>query len=215
LTTTNSARQTDKWNQRYALKEMAWSLTPNQFLVEELAALAPGEALDLGAGEGRHAIWLAQNKWRVTAVDFAVQGINRGKKLATHHHVEVEWICADLSSYPLGTAEYDLVIMIYLHIPGTERKVILGKAVDSLRPGGHFIYIGHDPRNIDEGQGGPQNPAVLCNAQELVQNLTGFRILTAQTRQRSVDQETGHGGSTQGFALDTIVHAIKPISGMA
>jgi SAM-dependent methyltransferase len=210
LDTTDPTRQIDKWNQRYGLKDAAWSLEPNHFLVQELSGLAPGKALDLGAGEGRHAIWLAQNNWQVTAIDFAAKGIDRGKIMAARQHVQVEWVCADLSSFPLPTANFDLVIMLYLHIPGTERKAILGKAVNSLLPGGHFIYIGHDPRNIDEGQGGPQSPEVLCSAEELVADLDGFHVLVAQTRQRMVDHEKGHGESTRGFALDTVVHAVKP-----
>jgi len=47
------------WNLRYLEQELLWSAEPNLFLVEEVAGLAPGRALDLGAGEGRNAIWLA------------------------------------------------------------------------------------------------------------------------------------------------------------
>ena len=48
------------WDARYAATELVWSLTPNQFVAAELADLPPGRALDLAAGEGRNAIWLAR-----------------------------------------------------------------------------------------------------------------------------------------------------------
>ena len=59
----------EAWNQRYADAELVWSAEANRFLVQEVADLPPGRALDLGAGEGRNAIWLAERGWRVTAVD--------------------------------------------------------------------------------------------------------------------------------------------------
>ncbi len=210
MDTTDSARQIAKWNTRYGLKDPVWSIEPNRLLVEELEGLEAGRALDLGAGEGRHAVWLTQQNWQVTAIDFAAQGIARGKVLAAERQVQVEWICADLMSYPLASSSYDLVIMLYLHIPATERKVIVRRAVSSLKPGGHFVYIGHDPRNILEGQGGPQNPEVLCSATELAADLAGFQILSSGVRKRPIAQEQGHGEMAPGFALDTLVHGIKP-----
>ena len=63
----------EDWNRHYLEKGLVWSAEPNRFLVEEVADLAPGRALDLGAGEGRNAIWLAERGWRVTAVDCLVR----------------------------------------------------------------------------------------------------------------------------------------------
>ena len=57
------------WDERYAASEMVWSATPNQFLPPEVTDLAPGTALDLACGEGRNAIWLAEQGWTVTGVD--------------------------------------------------------------------------------------------------------------------------------------------------
>jgi 2-polyprenyl-3-methyl-5-hydroxy-6-metoxy-1,4-benzoquinol methylase len=86
----------EKWNRRYLEKDLLWSAEPNRFLVDEVANLPPGRALDLGAGEGRNAIWLAERGWRVTAVEFADAAVERGRCIAAERGVEVEWVCSDL-----------------------------------------------------------------------------------------------------------------------
>jgi hypothetical protein len=51
------------WDRRYAASEGVWGAEPNVWVAQELNGLAPGRALDLGAGEGRHAVWLAERGW--------------------------------------------------------------------------------------------------------------------------------------------------------
>ncbi|MEL0282956.1 MAG: SAM-dependent methyltransferase, partial [Ilumatobacter sp.] len=57
------------WDERYAGTDLVWSAGPNVFIEEICAGLEPGSALDLAAGEGRNAVWLAERGWDVTAVD--------------------------------------------------------------------------------------------------------------------------------------------------
>lgn len=71
--------EAEDWDARYAAGPgLQWGAEPNRWLVREVAALPPGTALDLGAGEGRNAIWLARQGWRVTAVDFSQVGLAAG-----------------------------------------------------------------------------------------------------------------------------------------
>jgi len=70
------------WDARYAETELVWSAEPNRFVETELAALAPGRALDLAAGEGRNAIWLATRGWTVTVVDFSRVALEKASNLA-------------------------------------------------------------------------------------------------------------------------------------
>ena len=53
-----------RWDQRYAERDRLWSVEPNETVAEVVGPMTPGRALDLGAGEGRHALWLAQHGWR-------------------------------------------------------------------------------------------------------------------------------------------------------
>ncbi len=70
------------WNARYAGQPLLWNVDPGPFLGQELNGVAPGTVLDLGAGEGRNTLWLAERGWRVTAVDFAEVALERGRARA-------------------------------------------------------------------------------------------------------------------------------------
>jgi SAM-dependent methyltransferase len=209
MNTPGSRERRDKWNQRYSAREPVWSRGPNLNLVAEIQDLPPGRVLDLGTGEGRHAIWLASNNWQVTAVDFAEVGLARGKDAAAALDLDINWVCADVNSYAIPSDAFDLVIILYLHIPANELNALIQKAVAGLSHNGHFLYIGHDLSNIEKGQGGPQDPAVLCHPEDIVAELPGFNILTAQVRQREIEDEPGHGQAISGIALDAVVHGIK------
>ena len=63
------------WNDRYETAELVWSAAPNQFVVEVLADEPPGIGLDLACGEGRNAIWLAEQGWTMTGADFSAAGL--------------------------------------------------------------------------------------------------------------------------------------------
>lgn len=70
------------WDRRYADCELVWSADPNQFFAAELADLPAGRALELGTGEGRNAMWLANQGWEVTAVDFSAVAIDKARAIA-------------------------------------------------------------------------------------------------------------------------------------
>src|SRR5712691_6450155 len=104
---------------------------PNQFVAAELAALPPGRALDLAAGEGRNSVWLAERGWRVTAVDFSRVGLDKGQKLSAAHGVDdgqVDWVAADLGEYTPPGSAYDLVLIAYLQVGADLRARVLGGA---------------------------------------------------------------------------------------
>jgi SAM-dependent methyltransferase len=108
------------WTRRYATQELIWSAEPNRFLVDEVAGLAPGRALDLAAGEGRNAVWLARQRWDVTAIDFGDVGLEKARQLAENAGVTVRLVCAD-ATQPIDGA-YDLVVVLYLQLPADQRR---------------------------------------------------------------------------------------------
>ena len=86
-----------RWDERYAATDLLWSAEPNRFVAENLADLPPGRALDLAAGEGRNAIWLARRGWDVTAADFSQVALDRGRRIAGE--TTVRWVCADATRW--------------------------------------------------------------------------------------------------------------------
>jgi len=181
----------EDWNRRYSEKELLWSAEPNRFLVEEVTELAPGRALDLGAGEGRNAIWLAERGWKVTAVDFSEIALDKARRIAAARDVDVEIVRADLTEYRPEPATFDLVLALYLHLPRPEMRVVIERAARAVAAGGTFLLIGHDRTNLEHGFGGPRDAAVLYDAGEIADLLSGFEVEEAGTRLRAVDTEQG------------------------
>lgn len=199
-----------EWNKRYAQKEFVWSSDPNRFLVLEVAGLRAGRALDLGCGEGRNAVWLAEQGWHVTGVDFSEAGLQKARELARVRKVRVDWILADVTAFRPKPGSYDFVLICYLQLPAPERRAVLAHARDALVPGGILLYIGHDLSNLRQGWGGPQDPSVLCTPADVVADLPGLDIIRAEVVQRPVAREPAHGGPIDAVALDALIRATRP-----
>ena len=84
------------WDARHTAPGPIESGDADPTLVEEVATMTPGIALDLGAGDGRNAIWLAGRGWRVNAVDFSAVAVDRGQALAIAAGVEIDWRARNL-----------------------------------------------------------------------------------------------------------------------
>ena len=170
------------WDERYAGPELVWGAGPNCFVATELAGLSPGRALDLGTGEGRNAIWLAERGWQVTGVDFSAVGLGRAAVLARQRGVGVDWVQADLLSYAPAPGGYDLVLIAYIQLPPAELAHLVRAAAAAVAPGGTLLAVGHDSDNLTRGWGGPQYPDVLWTPQAVAAGLDG---LTCTARNRS------------------------------
>ena len=158
--------KSEDWNRKYAEKELVWSAAPNRFLVAEVAGLEPGRALDVACGEGRNAIWLAEQGWRVTGVDFSDVAVEKGMRIAERRGVEVDWRVEDVLAYEPEPAAYDLVILFYLQLVQDELRRVLERAAQAVAAGGTFLLVAHDTRNLTDGWGGPQDAAVLYRFEE-------------------------------------------------
>jgi 2-polyprenyl-3-methyl-5-hydroxy-6-metoxy-1,4-benzoquinol methylase len=195
----------EHWDERYGTEELIWKAEPNRFLVEELDALPPGRALDVACGEGRNAVWLASKGWRVTGADFSRAGLAKAQRLATDRGVKVTWVEADVVEWQPPTASFDLVVVMYLHLPAEQRHQTLAHAAAALAPGGVLLVVGHDTSNLSKGTGGPQDPAVLFAPEEIVEDLTSLRIERAEQVKRTVVSDAG-----ETTAVDALVRAVRP-----
>ncbi len=200
----------EAWDERYADSELVWSAGPNQFVADALADLPPGRAVDLAAGEGRNAIWLAQQGWQVTAVDFSQVALDKGRRVAGD--AAVDWVRADATTWRPDDP-VDLVVVAYLHLPADQRRAALRGAVGSLRRGGTFFLVGHDSTNIAEGTGGPQDPSVLATAADVLDDLAGLDVEVVRAERVARRVEPEHGGEvgvTGGrTAWDCLVHLVR------
>lgn len=141
------------WDERYAARELIWSAEPNVFVARECADLPPGRAVDLAAGEGRNAIWLARQGWDVTAVDWSGVGLDKGRQVAGD--TRLTWQQADATTWQ-ADEPVDLTVIAYLQLTEPARTAAVCNGFDALAPGGTFLLVAHDSTNLTEGTGGPQ-----------------------------------------------------------
>ena len=198
----------DAWDQRYAASELVWSREPNQFVATELADLPPGTAVDLAAGEGRNAIWLASQGWSATAVDFSQVALDKGARLVGD--LDVTWVRADATTWQ-PPAPVDLVVMAYFQVPAEDRRRAVRGAATMLRPGGTLLLVAHDSTNIAEGTGGPQDPAVLMSAEDVLADLEGIEVAVVRAERvaREVSAADEHGGTERRTAWDCLVRVVR------
>ncbi|MDV3220227.1 class I SAM-dependent methyltransferase [Intrasporangium sp.] len=195
------------WDERYAATELVWSAEPNRFVAELVSPLTPGTAIDIAAGEGRNAIWLAQQGWTVTATDYSAVGVERMRARAEAvlgaDAGRLTALVADATvAAPGGPAAYDLVLFSYLQLPRAEWRLALRNGVEAVRPGGHVLIVVHAARNLTEGWGGPSSREVLYDPDEVVDAVEGLPVAVehAGIRVRPVETEDGPRE-----ALDTVV----------
>lgn len=185
------------WDARYASQPLVWSAGPNELFASLLQDVAPGRALDLAAGEGRTAVWLAQRGWQVRAVDFSTAGVAKGCERAAAQGLDVEWVVDDVTTADLGSG-YDLIAVLYLQLPYLQMERLVGRCVQGLAPGGRLVLIAHDRDNIAHGVGGPQDAALLPTAQLVRAWAAGAQVERAE----QVLRPTG-----QGTAIDVLLVA--------
>lgn len=187
----------DDWDARYAESATVWSREPNAWVAETVEPLLPGTAVDLAAGEGRHALWLATLGWQVTAVDFSRAGLVTGQARAREVGVDIHWVVADATVW-VSPCPVDLVVMAYLQLPAAGLSAAIRGASGYLAPGGTLAVIGHDRENLERGIGGPRDPAVHYTVEELRRAASDLEIVRCEQVERKLPG---------GVAIDTVLVA--------
>ena len=193
------------WDRRYAEiapdeAAVGQPLEPNRFVVAELAELPPGRAYDMACGGGRNAIWLAARGWQVDAADFSAAGLRLAQTRATAQlgaaADRIRWLLADVTEAGPAAGRFDLALLAYLQLPADQRRRAVRAAASGLAPGGTLLVVAHDSSNLADGIGGPQDPAVLYTAEDVLLDLAelpGLRVVRAErvARTAEVDGRVG------------------------
>jgi len=162
------------WDERYKRYSCGEHIIkePLPLLVRVVDELKPGRALDLACGTGRHAIFLAERGWRVTAVDASSAGIELAKGAARGRGVEVDWRVADMESerFEIEAEAYDLVGVFYYLQRNLFQQIRAG-----VRAGGIVVAM---IQMVDESPDvKPMNPQFLLQPGELRAEFEDWEIL--------------------------------------
>jgi SAM-dependent methyltransferase len=132
------------WDDRYGSVAQVWSGAPNPHLVTVAGALDPGDALDVGTGEGADAIWLAGAGWRVTGVDISAVALERAARAAGSVGERITWEVVDVLTWEPEAAAYDLVSAQFMHLPLPALTSLHERLTAAVRPGGTLLVVQHD-----------------------------------------------------------------------
>lgn len=161
-----------RWDERFKGKEFAFGKEPNPFLKKHIRLLPKGKALDIAAGEGRNAIFLAQQGFDMDALDISEVGLKKAQILAGEFGVKINILFADLNTYQIEKEKYDLIANFYFL-----RRSLIPKIKKGLKKGGRVIFETYilEQRNI--GTEGPKDPKYFLKPNELLRLFKDFRIL--------------------------------------
>lgn len=161
-----------RWNDRFGKKGFVLGKEPNPFLKKHLHLLSKGKALDLAAGEGRNAVYLAQHGFEVDAVDISEKGLRKARKLAREKGVKINLFLVDLDPYQIQKERYDLITNFYF----LNRRLI-PRIKKGIKKGGKVMFETYLLEHRTLGTGGPQQAKYFLKPNELLSLFNDFRIL--------------------------------------
>jgi len=168
--------QSEAWNRRYSENPSLY-FEPDPFLLKAyeqyIQPLYPkgGTALDVAGGLGRHAIWLAELRWKVTCVDISQVAFEKSKTKAEERGVEIDFLVRDLNTWSPDRKKYDMVLVFYYL-----QRDLFSYLEASLKPGGLLIYKTYTADQLNY-ENGPKNPQHLLKQNELLHTFPGLRTL--------------------------------------
>ena len=186
--------ESDFWNTRYGVEHYVYGTEPNTFVAGSADLIPAGPVLCLAEGEGRNAAFLASRGHAVTAVDRSTVGLEKARRLAASKGVTIQTLAADLAEYDLGREQWAGVVATFAHLPSRLRRLVHGRVVGALAPGGVMILEAYTPAQLAHGTGGPRDPDLLMTLDALREDFAGLELVVARELQREVLEGEGHTG---------------------
>lgn len=190
------------WNDKYRSRDQLFSGAPNGVLVNEVSDLPPGQALDVGCGEGADALWLAEHGWQVTAVDVSRVALDRAATQA-EGVTRVAWAHADLTTTAPPAGAFDLVSVQYFPLPHQPGHSALRRLLAAVAPGGTLLIASHDLADLPSDNEHGFDPSQYYQPDEIARLLDDtWTVLVNEIRPRTAPAPAG----TQ-HTQDTVLRA--------
>jgi SAM-dependent methyltransferase len=132
------------WDDVFRSGKIQFNRNASKLLQYAIRDRQPGRAVDLGMGEGRNAVFLAAKGWQVTGVDISPEAIKQANARAVAAHVSIHAITDDLDRFDPGCAQWDLIVLLYMHAWFHESKRNVPEVLAAaLKPGGLLVIEGY------------------------------------------------------------------------
>ncbi|GEC87696.1 class I SAM-dependent methyltransferase [Brevibacillus brevis] len=166
------------WNERFHSEEYYYGEEPNVFIQQQAFRLEQGQkVIAFAEGEGRNAVFLAKRNLEVTAIDYAESGLQKTKKLAQKHSVDVITRKIDLLEEDVPSEEYDVAIMVYGHFHKNAQTMVLNKMIKAIKPKGIMMLEVFSKEQLKYGTGGPHELEMLYDPKEILAWCKGHEVI--------------------------------------
>lgn len=182
------------WDERFSGEQYVYGEQPNVFFKRELLKVQPGQLLLPGEGEGRNAVWAAQQGWAVQAVDLSDSGKKKALNLARRSGVAIQYAVADLSDFDFGKEQFSFIAVIFVHLPPLVRKHVHQQLVQALKPDGLLLVEAFHKNQVKFDSGGPRDESLLYDSAMLINDFEELRLLCMKEETDYLDEGDWHKG---------------------
>lgn len=182
------------WDQRYSSDGYAYGTKPNDFLMAMSDRLPAGKVLCLAEGEGRNAVWLAEQGYQVTAVDASEVGLQKARQLAEMRGVHITTLHAELEDFEVEPQYWDAIISIFCHLAPELRRKVHHRCVQGLRPDGLMLVEAYTPAQLEYKTGGPPSSVMMMDKTSISAELVGLEFIHLLECEREIHEGDFHHG---------------------
>lgn len=183
------------WDERFVQPGYYYGTEPNDFLKANVSCFKPGgKILCLAEGEGRNAVFLAQQGFQVTAVDGSKAGFVKMDALAKEKGVKVNSIVSDLADFKFQEKSWDGIVSIWCHLPKDLLMSVLMQSANSLTVGGSILIEAYTPKQLEFKTGGPHSVDLLNTLSEFQAGLSSLKQVHGVELEREILEGKGHTG---------------------
>ena len=175
----------ERWNKTFVNPKPVFNTEPNKFLAEAIKGRTPGKALDIGMGQGRNSIYLAQQGWDVTGLDISDEGARIARERAAKLGLKLDVALQSAYEYDYGREKWDLIAGIFMQ---TVIPRVADKIQQALKPGAIFVAEGFH-EDSTRGQEAAQRFGYKTN--DLLRRFDGLRIIHYEDRLGPADWAGG------------------------
>jgi SAM-dependent methyltransferase len=188
------------WDKKFDVPDYIYTKDVNRFVKELcepiIEKIGPvGKVIDLAGGEGRNSVWFAEHGWQVENIDFSSKALTKFLAFAEERNVSVNCFAnrADATGFESVLTPVDIGICAYLQIPKSDLEDALDNLIENIRSGGYLVGVWHALDNLENGFGGPQDPAVLPSESSMRQFLKQYDLEIEFLGNRDGQVQTSQG----------------------
>ncbi len=182
------------WNERYSKKEYAYGITTNLFLKAHLDSIPKGKILFPAEGEGRNAVYAAQQGFEVFAFDISEDGKRKADLLASENKVTINYDVTSVEEINYPERYFDAIVFVFVHFPPAVRNQYYQKLLSNLKPNGYILFEAFGKEQIHLNSGGPKQEEMLFSEEEIKKEFPNIDFKLLETIEINLDEGPCHQG---------------------